>query len=273
MSVRGFRDSFRSYIPKWLSNRLDRNVGYRFLYALIMPIDVMMQGVLEGVQAALPGYGTPTALPLIGRSRGILRGEVETDDAYAARQRAWLTTWTEAGSSERIAKEIHNYFGNHPMIRIVDRAGKWVTVAADGTVTETHAAWDWDSVSNPERSGDWSDLWIIVYPSNWIPITGDGMAFPNLSALVGVWGTHELGTGHQVFRLAVQSILGLVEQFKGAHTFVRAIIWSYDVTLFDPASPVVGDPDGKWGYWGKPSGSSRVVARNPTCRYWIPTNG
>lgn len=266
MSQRGFRDSFQRYIPKWLANRLGQNVGYRFLYALIMPLDVMMQGVLEGVQAAFPGYGTPTALPLIGRSRGILRGEAESDDSYAARQRAWLDAWTEAGASKRIAREIHAYLANSPMVRIVDRSGNWVTVAADGTLTTTHAAWDWDSISNPERAGDWSDLWIIVYPCEW-PITG------TLGSRAGVWPPRGIGTGHQVSRTAVQAILGIVAQWKGAHTYVRGIIWSYDATLFDPASPVSGDPDGKWGKWGKPVGSTVRPARNTSCRYWIPTNG
>jgi hypothetical protein len=259
-NARGFRDSFRSYIPPWAANRLERSVGYRFLYSLIAPFDVMIQTALEGAQAAWPGKGTPTALPLIARMRGLLQGESETTDHFVARLLKWLETWTDAGSDVQLVTQIHEYLGNSPMVRVVTRAGNWVTIAADGTISRASAAWDWDSISNPERSGYWSDLWVIVYPCEWL-----------VTAVGALVDSHELGIGHAVPRVAVQAILGLVAQWKGAHTRVRAIIWSYDATLFDPANMAApGNPDGKWGEWTKYVAGVSTPARNTTCRYWIP---
>jgi hypothetical protein len=267
MSVKGFRDSFRSYIPNWLSNRPGKNVGYRLLWSLIAPLDKMMQALDEGAQAPWPGVGTPTALPYIGRSRGILRGESESDDSFTARLQNWLDTWKNAASDVVLAGQIQAYLGNTPMVRIVDRSGRWTTLAADGTVTTSSATWDWDSHSNPERADFWSELWVIVYPPEWA-ITGT-----DLSALVGVWGAGTgVGTGHAVPRTAVDAILSLVGLWKGAHTYVRAIIWSYDAALFDPANP--GSlPDGWWGQWSKDVAGHRRPSRSSSARYWVPRNG
>ncbi|HEX8795445.1 MAG TPA: hypothetical protein VF765_31060 [Polyangiaceae bacterium] len=266
MSVRGFSNSIGSYVPSWLAKRLNANVGYRFIWSMVVQLDVMMQGIVEGLQAPWPGVGTPTAFSAIGSSRGILRGETETDASYAARLIAWLDTWTNAGAAEVLASQIHYWLGNNPMVRIVNRSGQWVTCNTDGSITKTVAAWDWDSVSNPERSGFWSEIWIIVYPTEWA-VTGS-----TLASLVGEWGVPgaQLGNGHKVPRIAVQTILGLVSTWKGAHDFVRGIIWSYDATLFDPASPVPGDPDGTWGNYMKYSGGVGVPARNANARYWEP---
>jgi hypothetical protein len=267
MTMKGFRDSFREYTPSWLQNRPALNVAYRFLWSMIVPLDLMMQAIFEGLKAAWPGVGTPTAFPYIGRSRGILRGEAESDTSYATRLIAWLDTWKDAGSDAVLAGQIQSYLGNTPMVRIVDRAGHWTTIASDGTVTTNDAAWDWDSHSNPERAGYWSELWIIVYPTEWA-ITGT-----TLASLVGLWGTGTgLGTGHAVPRAAVDAILSLVATWKGAHTYVRAIIWSYDGTLFDPTNP--GSlPDGYWGNWSKNVSGNRRPSRSSSARYWVPRTG
>jgi len=266
VSLRGLRNALASFVPKWMQNRPGRNVGFRYLYVFAQLIDVMIEQVDQGVQASWPGVGTPTALPLIGQSRGLGRGEAETDGHYATRLVRWLDTWAEAGSDAMLVTQIQNYLGNTPTVRVIDRSGFWVSIAPDGTVSRATAAWDWDSHSNPERAGWWSDLWIIVYPTEWA-ITGS-----TLSTLVGKWGTPDPGTGHATTRVAHDAILGLVATWKGAHTKVQAIVWSYDASLFDPASPSApGNPDGYWGFWGKDDGSgSRIPARNLTCRYWIP---
>lgn len=270
MTVRGFRDSIRTFTPKWLSNRRDQNIGYKLLYAVTVSLDVLMQGVSEGVQAPWPGRGTPTALPLIGRNRGIVRGEGESEASYSARLIPWLDDWANAGSSAIIAKQIHNYLGNKPRVRIVDRSGNWVTVNADGTVTYATAAWDWDSISNPERANFWSDLWIIIYPTEWA-ITGTMLA-----SLVSIWGTYNgVGLGHAVPREAYATIPSIVAQWKGAHTFIRSIIWSYDDALFDPANMAhPGNPDGKWGQVSMVDARNiERATRNGNCRYWEPANG
>jgi hypothetical protein len=277
MSVRGLRNGLLSIVPKWLSNRPALNSGFKILYVIALMGDCMIETALEGVRAAWPGRGTPTADPLIGQSRGIAQGEAESSASYEARLRAWLTTWQNAGSSEVLSQAIQSYLGNNPIVRIVDRSGNWVTANQDGTTTYLPAGtaawvWNWDQLNNPERDGWWADLWIIVYPTEW-SITGT-----TLSSLIGIWGTYTgVGTGHAVPRAAVDAILGLVAQWKGAHTWIEAIIYSYDATLFNPSTINAGNPDGTWAFWSKPSGNTRVVARNGSTngkvRYWIPAAG
>lgn len=266
VSVR-FRDAFRKFIPPWLADRstlgVGKSAGFRFLWSMIAPLDAAAEVLVQGLQAAWPGKGTPTALPLIGRTRGMIRGESETDAAYAARLLLWLDRWRAAGSAEAIAQAIHDFCANHPKVRIVTRSGYWVTLNADGTITRTTAAWNWDGVSHPERFGFWSEIWVIVYPTQWehrAGVWGDG-----------VWGSTGLGWGHNAPRTSYEAIKGLAMQWKSAHTRVRAIVWTSDASLFNPADP--GSlPNGSWGAWGTTSSGARVPSsRNlTTCRFWEP---
>lgn len=278
------------FVPRWLSNRKGLNTGFKILWVPARVLDGIIEAALEGVRCWLPGYAVApvgqqlvdasTALPYAGRSRGILQGEAESSAAYASRLQAWRTTWENAGSDELLVAAIQSYLGNTPTVRVVNRAGAWTSIAPDGTITRnvpgTASApawtWNWDSVTAPERAGWWSDMWIVVSPCEWA-VTGT-----QLSDLVGLWGTYNGGgLGHACGRAAVGAILSLVAQWKGAHTWVPAIIWTYDATLFDPTQVNAGNPDGTWAYWGKSVGGnirpSRTGATDGRCRYWTPRGG
>lgn len=278
MSVRGFRDSLRSYVPAWLQNRppdpvtgKPRNVGYRILYAMVFPLDVAVQAIVESLKAAFPGLGTASANPAIAQSRGLIQGEAESQASFAKRTINWLSSWDENGSyaSEQLARQIQAYFANTPVVRVIDRVGHWMTLDSGGVATQVTASWDWDSVSNPERQGLWSDLWIVVYPCEWTQAptfearkasprgTGDG---------IGV-------VGGQALRTASDAILSLCALRKGAHTRIVAIIYSFDPTLCVPGGS--NNPDGTWGEWAKPSAgpsSPLIPARSANARYAIPAH-
>lgn len=262
MSLR-FRDSLRKLVPPWLSDRFTSGltVGFRFLWVMIAPLDVAIESLVQGIRAAWPGAGTPTALAAIGRSRGILRGQADTDDEYATRLRGWLDSWRDAGSSEELARQIHLYLNNRPRVRVVNRAGKWVTVETDGSVTRNQQAFGWDNVSHPERAGYWSEEWIIVYPDQWSTAgnwgAGDGQT----------WGNADLGFGHGVTRVEYDAIYNLITTWKSAHSYVRTVIFSSTTGAFDPTNP--GSlPDGSWGTWETYSGGNSVPSRDDAHRYW-----
>lgn len=258
-----FRDALASIVPWWLSARLQAGltVGYRYLWGIVQVLDGLAEFLVQGIQAAWPGIGTPTALALIGRSRGIVRGLDDTNDEYAARLRVWLDTWRNAGSQQELARQIRAYLRGRPRVRIVTRAGLWFTIEADGTESTAQQAFDWDSVSNPENAGHWSEMWIIVYPDSW--------------AYSGQWGTSDgqkygdlLGIGHAVTREEWDGVKNIIAQWKAAHSRVVAVIYTTDPDLFDPLDPL-SLPDGTWGKWGR--GTSRMATRNTTtCRYWEP---
>lgn len=263
--ARRFRDEIRSYVVPWLSDRHgatpERSAGFRFLWSMVAPLDAAMDVLVQGLRAAHPGQGTPTALPLIGRSRGMIRGQGESDAAYGARLTTWLDRWRIAGTAEAIATALHEYLGNHPKVRVITRSGIWVTAELDGSITRTTATWDWDSVSHPGRAGFWSDIWIVIYPTQWA----------NAPGVIGddAYGLGDgYGAGHQASRIEVDAVKSILAQWKSAHTKVRAVIWTSDATLFDPLTPA-SCPNGAWGGWGT-TGSSRVASsRNTTtCRYW-----
>lgn len=269
----GFKDTFGSYVPKWLSNRPGRNAGFRFLWSMIVGLDMLLETARQGVLAAWPGKGTPTADPLIGQSRGLLQGENETAAHFEERCIRWLTTWENAGSDEELANEIQQYIGNTPEVRIVTRAGNWTILSSSGVFSYvTGVPLNWDSQTYPAYSSRWSDIWIIISPCEW-PVTG-----PTLASLVGVWGTYQgVGTGHACGRAAVDAILSLVQLWKGAHCYVRAIVWTYDPTKMNPAYPA-SLPDGNWGKWGKNGATflgltTYVASRDPALRFWEPANG
>lgn len=259
-----FRDSIGDYIPVWLRERPGFTVAYRYLWTFPAMLDAAVEVMLQGIQAAWPGKGTPTALPWIGRTRGILRGQADTQEEFAAKLRAWLDTWRDAGSMEVLARQIRGYLGNHPRVRIVNRAGQWFTVNEDGSEERHQAAWNWDGVSHPKRSDPnhpwWSDLWVIIYPTQWATagFYGDGATWADST-----------GFGHQATQLEADAIKGLIAQWKAAHSRVRCVIWTSDAALFDPENPS-SLPDGNWGAWGT-TGASRTPGRNrTTCRYWEP---
>lgn len=254
-----FRDIVK--VPKWI----DR-VGRDFIGSMVAPLDTAVQHLTEGLTARFPGRGTPTALPYIGRSRGITRNQNESDEDFALRLIAWFELHPQAGWDERIARVVHEYLEDHPMVRVVDRSGQWTTIGTLGNLSRDVAAWDWDSVSHPERNDPdapwWSDLWVIIYPTPWTLRSG---------TLGDLTGDDGFGLGHMCPRADVYALKGLLSQWKAAHARIRAVIWTSDVSLFDPGWPA-GLPDGTWGAWGGTGSGSRTLSgRNLTsCRYWEP---
>jgi hypothetical protein len=288
--IRAFTDDLKDIVANWRSNRPGKNNGFKFEWSMVLPLSVFMEQLLQGINAWMPGSpnATKTALPLVGQTRGLIRGEAEATDKYEARLRNWIgpypftaDIWSNMGKSAQLAQAIQTYLGNNPVVRVIERifggtTARWVTANTDGTISDVVATWDWDSLggwtdatrtyTGATTVGFWSDFWIVVYPCEW-PITG-----ATLASLVPLWGGLSLdGTGHAVTPQANDAIRALLAQYKGDHCWCRAIIWSYDVAKFTPSTPTV---DGHYGNWGKPDGSgSTTVARDASARYWIPAQG
>lgn len=264
------RDLFGRWVPSWLAdNATDDDPstgsnGYRVLYTCVRFVDSAIAIMMQGSVAAV-GRGTPTALPYVGDERGVVRGRFDTDDAYRAKLPTWLDRWREAGQGRRLVREVWEYLGN-ARVRLVTRSGHWITLETNGTMTETDAAWDWDSVSHPERNVPgapwWSDEWLIIYPT--YPVRP--------GTLGGMTGDDGLGLGHLCPRVEVDQVKLIVNRYKACHSCVRAVIWTSSSTRFDPATPT-SKPNGTWGAWGILDGSNHYVpsGRDLTeCRYWEP---
>lgn len=273
---RNLRHALKSLVPNWMAdNPNGLNVLFAVLFAIALMGDLLIEAITEGVFAAWPGAGTETALALIGRSRGFIRGVGETAEAYATRLRAWLDIWPEAGSDELLGRLIQGYLGGNPVVRVVDRRGHFTTINADQSVTVANdSSWNFDATENPERLPWWSDIWVIVYIDNRWPV------YTNLSdpAWLAAWGTANTGTGHQVPSSIPNDIAHIISVFKGAHSYLEAIVFTTDNALFIPGALGSTFPNGRWGNWSRIVGGVEIPARATTSpggviRYWIPSGG
>lgn len=244
-------------VPWWLRNRRGLDLGYKYLLASAITCDVMIDVLMQGLQAAWPGYGTPTALSEIGATRGIVRGLSDIDSAYEDRLRNWLDDYARMGSDEAIVLAVHKYLASHPMVRLVDRHGQWTEVDFSGNLRTFEAAWDWDSISHPSAATERpTDVWVVVYAS----------AYLHQPSWAALDLTH--GVGQNVPLNQAEQTIALIKQWKPAHNYIRCVIWVDDPAELDPEN-AVGMPDGKWGNWGKSDGSGGWVrSRNSDFRYW-----
>lgn len=291
--LKGWRSSLASFIPYWQSWREKFQVGWQWLQAMALPIDIERENLLQSINDWAPGSpnAAPDALPLIANSRGLIQGEEETDDHFAARLINWRTnglvdgpdygfyTWSLIGKSEILAQQLQEFIAGRPTVRIIERVfsvapatpqAVYVTALPDGTTTRTRAAWNWDTVlgwtddvttwTGDECRTFWADFWIVIDLSPYslagsiTPLTGMNIPIPSRDA-----------------------ILRIVADFKAAYAFCRCIIFSYNAALFDPADPGhAGNPTGDWGNEARfDSGLGIwVPARNIVdARYVLPPRG
>lgn len=278
---RNVRNAIKSFVPNWLSDQPVLNIGFSVLFIIALTCDFFIEQLFQGVLAALPGQGDPTTLAYIGRSRGLIRGLSETDASYIARLIGWLGLWNVAGGAETLVLLIQAYLGNNLVVRLVDRAGNFVTANADGTTTKIKDInWDWDSgiaatYGQPSRVSFWGDTWLIVYTTD-----GRWPVYTSRSdpAFLAAWGTYNgLGSGHQVPRAAVDGVYQILASFKGAHTWMVALMFTDDTTQFVPL--FLGFPDGQEADWSREIAGVRTPDRTTATggghyiRYWIPPFG
>lgn len=261
-----FRDAVADVVPPWLSYRPagpktpERSTGYRLLYAMAGVIDLMMEVAVEGLRARYPGQGTPTALPLIHRDRGIVRGLQESDESAAGRLVAWLDSWRLAGNSHNMLQQLAPLFrpSTAPLMRVVTNAGVWYSLYPDGTVEQRELGnWNWDG--KPEL---WARLWVIIYCDD----TGYPWVAEDVWG-VGNWGeSGDDGTwGSTATRPEVETILMAIQMWKGGHSLYPYTIVALDPDSFNPDAP---EPDGTWGKSYKIVDGVAAKSRLESARYW-----
>lgn len=264
-----FRDTILRLAPKWVKGRQVRGIGARLLGLFGLALDACVEHLLQGFYARLPGKGTPTALPYIGRDRGIRRGRGESHESYARRLQRWLEAHRMKGHAHELAMQLRGYCNADVRIRIVDRNGNWWTLDRDWSVSYRlrRDNWDWDG---RPASPEWSRFWVIIYP------TADNLPWgptPQTIGGAGLWGG-ALGTaGYTIGTTAtlqeVRDVQSICEEWKSPSR-CEGIIIAFDDASFDPmaASGSAGMPDGDWGVHFTTSGSPRGPVRLRTARYW-----
>lgn len=246
--------------PPWLRNRPLLQVGYRFLAALVVMFDALIEWAIQGAQSRLPGVGTSTALRLIGLSRGIRRGFVQSDSIFAGRLGGWLPARKLKGHPMELLRQLRDYLKPYSMrLRHVDTSGNWHTIEADGTeiIQQVPGSWVW----KPEQG--WAEFYVILYPP--------AELWPVWDQLDGTCWAGNLADdsetmGQQTPYDVMTDIMDICYEWSAAHALLQYVIIAYVDTDFDPTNPATL-PDETWRLpWT--DDAVPTVSRNPNARYW-----
>lgn len=297
MAIPQLRYALEQLVPWWLRGNYGRSFIAEGLFTVY---DWDAAFFNEALFARYPSYCHSSCLPLIGRDRRIVRGSHEGIESYRVRLRQWLDVWRLAGTPLGLMVALQGYLAPYyPQIRIVTRRPVWYALE-EGTAAsmlelpgfETLAeipdnpaatmaqravlggrfqrqingvaAWDWDSLSNPENATRWWHFWVIICPPHY-PLqtpwdTGDWVYDDPLES----WGFDEpYGT--------YDALKQIVKDFKPAKSRCVSIIFP-PTDLYGPfgvpAAPIW--PDGWWGAETKLSGGIWVPTRYDENRYLFP---
>lgn len=254
----GFREAFTANIPGWLSD----GEGGDLLFSFGMLFDETAEFGYHGVFARFPAYGTDDSLSAIGRDRQIVRGFVETAASYELRLVRWLDSHKLGGNPFELLDRLAGYFSGFDVkMRVVNNAGNWYTRNADGTRSFVLSLqnWNWDG-----NTSAWSRFWVIVYPSTTGLCADEGVWGIDADQ----WGDSEGTWGTSFSPEQVSTIREIIRHGKPPWARCEWIICAFDDASFNPFAP---EPDGTWGFWGKPLGGAQAEARLATARYFDGT--
>lgn len=257
----GLRYFIDRHVPRWFRNRVGKSVAYRFLASIAAAFDALTEWLVQGAQARMPGQGTPTALPAIGRDRGFLRGFAQSDAIFAGRNLTWIEAHKHVGHPFEVLRQLRGYLSPYAVkVRHVDNSGNWHTIKADGTEVRQKlpGSWNWDGDST-----SWWRFWVVIYPpadlwAQWE--TWDGTQWG------GDFADDQDTIGQQAPFDVCEDIRAIVRTWKAQHAFCPMIIIAYDEADFNPLDAGTL-PDGTWG---KPYDDSDPpeLTRNQNARYW-----
>jgi hypothetical protein len=235
-------------------------------YNFGLAIDALDEKMFEGIQARMPGYGTPTALPYISLDRGIVRGITEQDLSFETRLQQWLDTWRRSGSGRATLQQVLGYLlAFTPLVRTVDDSANWKTYipgdnpASIGPSTQGGTSnWNWDNNGDPHPVGltAWWRWWLILNAgTTLLPQTVIGAT--NASPIViQTSAAHGLSTGQGVYLVDVLGNIGA----NGAHaiTVVDATHFSLNGSsgtgAYTSGGEVYLTSTGATGNWVAPEG-------------------
>lgn len=232
MASRRFRDLVRWLVPAWFNRDDQEKVNY--VQALLC--DAHTQRLRDGVTARFPSYAGASALALLGRDRGIMRGRSETDAHYAERLKAWRFPRGHKvrGSAFALLRQVSEYWGGLPCWAI-DASGNRHDLAADGTETYSYGnSWTWDGVSG------WARFWIGL------DVTGQPSQFS--------WDVSDYGDSAAMRRL----LTGRAWRPAGTQP-------EWLVVTFDGTTPT---PDATWAHWSQNVAGTQTATRDADYRYW-----
>jgi hypothetical protein len=268
------REQLATIVPTWIANIPGLRKLFSYLWTIALLGDCLREIAIEGQFAAYPGLGTPTALPYIGASRGLVQAPGEPDANFAARCVTWLIDAAMMGQAESVATQIQRFLvaqgslgiGVYPVVAVVDRSGRTVTANADQTITISQSMWNWDEVHGwvdrtkfrPPSEVDtyWSDMWVVIQD----PYRHyTGFSDPNWLA---AWNSGDQTVDSLCPQGVVDGIKSILGTWRGAHMYVRNVIFVPTVSSFLSA------PNGTWGNYSINISGTQTATRTAAYSYW-----
>lgn len=186
-------------------------IAPRFIGALALMADGLVQGVVEAVKARSLFIGPDDALPRAGRDSSLPRYPKETPAQHRARLVKRWDDWPFAGTEQGMLSQ---FLGLQALAEL-----------------EENADWNWDG-----DAANWSRFWITIpQPNPWHPdVTWDGDS--SLWDDPGLWDSSDMTIED------AQALRGIPRRFKPAH--VKGV---YIIVIFDNTAWNADLPDGTWG--------------------------
>ncbi len=148
--IQRFRKIYKFLVPSWLSSdELDNGTGEggRVFASLGIIKDAFVDRVRQGLEARMPTRAGASANALTAGDRGLVRGRVETNPAFAERLVAWRLPRTHRvrGNAYEALRQVWHYFGGIDC-NSIDLRGQQFSIDVGGTESaDGLLAWDWDS--------------------------------------------------------------------------------------------------------------------------------
>ena len=245
-----FRNSFRYLVPAWRAT----GDGERELYAYGLIKDAFLERVRQGLEARFPTRAAESALELIGRDRGIIRGRSESAAAYAARLVAWRYPRGHRvrGNPFALLSQVRAYFGGTACATIDVRGNLDELCAAGAESFAVGQSWDWDNAPVAPR---WARFWLLVGPV-------DGSAPQPDFDDPGMWADDAPTVG--VVGVTPDDCRAIRRLFKAPAWKPAGVRAEWLVFRFDGSLPA---PDGPWGTWSADVAGVREPTRDNAYRY------
>ena len=273
----GFREFTTTLSPRALK---ERN-GERFMFALGMMNDVIMEKHRQGIKARFIDDADESALVFIGNDRGVQRGLTETATSYRARLKTSLDDLQRAGNAWAVLSQVLGYLLAYtPAARTVSAQytstgtatlANWQEYGASDPTTrppvftrDLTGNWDWDSVSPTTGSWGWWRWYLIldsVTPNDWIgPAPTWGGTGTTWGGYSGTWGTDAPQSVGVTLKI-------IIRQWKSS--MCHWVVISFDASLFvSTGSAGTENPGGEYGRWSKIVNGVYVRARSSDARYF-----